>query len=480
MTGPRSSVTSFDGVVVGAGPNGLVAAIRLASAGRRVLLVEGAETIGGGLRSAALTRPGFVHDICAAVHPLGLASPALRALPLERHGVEWLQPEAPLAHPLDGARVAFLERSVERTAVGLGEDAAAYRALFDPLVRNGRAIVDTVLDPIARPRAPLALARFGLHAVRPATSLARSRFTGDAARALVAGVASHSILPLTAPATAGYALLLMLLGHTVGWPIVAGGSQVLADALGAVLADHGGEILTATPVASLADLPPARSRLLDLAPRHVLALAGDRLPSRHARAFARYRHGPGVWKVDWALDGPIPWQRPDVARAATVHLGGTLDEIEASERDVATGRLPDRPFVILVQPTTIDPTRAPAGKHTAWAYCHVPNGCPTDMTGAIEAQVERFAPGFRDRILARHSMGPAAFEAHDPNYVGGDIGGGAGDLRQLFARPVASFQPWVLPVPGLYLCSASTPPGAGVHGMCGWHAATAALHRDRD
>jgi phytoene dehydrogenase-like protein len=468
----------FDAVVVGAGPNGLVAAVTLARAGWRVVVFEAADTIGGGLRSSALTGRDFINDVCSAVHPLGIGSPALRALPLEEHGLRWIQPDAALAHPLDDGRVAVLERSVAATSRRLGTDCEAYDSLLTPLVDHGFELIDSMLSPLRLPKKPFATARFGLHALRSATSLS-SRFVDDEARGLIAGAAAHSVLPLDAAGTAGYGLFLTMLGHVVGWPIAEGGSQRIADALVALLVANGGEVVTGVEVTTLAELPPARAVLLNLTPRQVRRIAGEAMPTRYARALDRYRYGPGVFKIDWALDGPIPWRSSEVSRAATVHVGGRLEEIVASEGAVAAGRPAEKPFVILVQPSLFDPTRAPARAHTAWAYCHVPNGSIADRTDAIEAQVERFAPGFRDTVVERHTMNTAAFERHDANYVGGDISGGAGDLRQLFTRPVVSVRPWVTPIPHVYLCSSSTPPGGGVHGMCGWHAARAVLRRER-
>jgi len=467
----------YDAVVVGAGPNGLVAAATLAGEGWRVLVLEAGTAPGGGTRSAELTLPGYVHDVCSAVHPLALASPALTGLGLERHGVDWVHPPTPLAHPLDGGRAVMLERSVEATAAGLGTDGLAYRRLAGALAGAAEALAAAVLSPLTRP--PMGdlgdLARFGLRAGWPARGLARRAFRTEEARALLAGLSGHSMLSLRAPGTAGFGLFLGMLGHRWGWPVARGGSQSIADALASIVAERGGEIVTGQRVRSLAELPPARATLLDVTPRQVLALDDGRLPHAYRRGLGRYRYGPGVWKVDWALDGPIPWTATACTRAATVHLGGTLDEITAAEDDVAHGRHPERPYVLLSQPSVFDPSRALTGRHTAWAYCHVPNGSTLDMTERIEAQVERFAPGFRDRVIGHHTVGPAALEAHNANYVGGDIAGGHTGLIQLLARPVASRSPWRTPVAGLYLCSSSTPPGAGVHGMCGWHAATAAL-----
>ena len=462
--------------MVGAGPNGLSAAIALARAGRAVTVLEARDTPGGGCRSAELTLPGFVHDPCATIHALALASPFLRSLPLAGHGLELVQPDAPLAHPLDGGTAVMLERSVDATAAGLGRDGAAWRRLFAPLVRDADAVFAGALAPLRPPRHPLALARFGAVAVRSAGGLARSRFAGERARALFAGCAAHSMLALEEPVSAGFGVVLALAGHAVGWPVARGGSQRLADALAAHLRALGGTVETGLTVASLDELPVGRAPvLLDVTPRQFLRLAGRRLPSLHRRRLGGYRYGPGVFKLDWALDGPIPWAAPEVARAGTVHLGGTLDEVAASEAAVTRGAHPERPFVLLVQASRFDPTRAPEGRHTAWAYCHVPNGSKRDMTAAIEAQVERFAPGFTRLIAARAATDSAALEAYNPNCVGGDVNGGRQDLRQLFTRPVARVVPYATPLDGVWLCSSSTPPGGGVHGMCGYWAAGAAL-----
>ena len=465
-----------EALVVGSGPNGLAAAIAMARVGRPVTLLEGEATIGGGCRSAELTLPGFVHDTCSTVHALAVASPFLRSLPLAEHGLELAHPAAPLAHPLDDGSAVMLERSVEQTARGLGGDETAYRRLFTPLVRRADDLFESVLSPARAPRHPLVLGRFGLSAVRSARGLARARFDGERARALLAGCAAHSMLSLRAPVSAAFGLVLAAGAHAVGWPVARGGSQRLADALASHLRELGGHIETGRRVDSLDELAPgAGPVLLDVTPRGLLHLARGRLPEGYRRGLERYRYGPGIFKLDWALDGPIPWTAPEAARAGTVHLGGTFEEVVASEEAVARGDHPERPFVLLVQATGADPTRAPEGKHTGWAYCHVPNASTRDMTSVIEAQVERFAPGFRDLILERCVMDSAEVERRNPNYVGGDINGGLQSLGQLFTRPVARPVPYSTPLDGVYLCSSSTPPGGGVHGMGGYWAAQAAL-----
>jgi phytoene dehydrogenase-like protein len=478
-----------DAIVVGSGPNGLAAAIALARAGRSVLVREGRETIGGGLRTEELTLPGFRHDTCSAIHPLGVASPFLRSLPLEEHGVEWIHPPAPLAHPLDDGSAVVLERSLEETAAGLGADGRAWRRLFEPFVSGADDLLDGVLAPLRPPRHPLLMGRFGLGALRSADRLARSAFRDERARALFAGSAAHSMLPLDAAATASFGLVLATLGHAVGWPLARGGSQAIADALASCLRSLGGEIETGRPVTSLSELDALVSDrhkqrplvLLDVTPRQFLVLAGDRLSGRYRRALERYRYGAGAVKVDYALSGPVPWRARACSRAATVHVGGTLDEIAAGESAVAAGRVSERPYVIVAQQSLFDETRTPEGRHALWAYTHVPNGWTQAdaAAAAIESQLERFAPGFRDLVLERSMLGPAELEARNPNYVGGDINGGSADLRQLFARPVARLVPYRTPLEGVYLCSSSTPPGGGVHGMCGYHAARAALGRRR-
>lgn len=472
----RVRSTTYDAIVVGAGPNGLAAAIEIARNGLSVLVLEANDTAGGGVRSAELTLPGFVHDVGSAIHPLAAASPFFHSLRLEEHGLEWVHPPAPLAHPLDNGTAAVLERSVEATAAGLGRDAEAYRRLMQPLARDWEKISPAVLGPPRPSRHPFALARFGLEAMRSARGLAEHTFEAGQARALFAGNAAHSFLPLELRPSAAFGLILNALGHVTGWPFPRGGAQRLTGALVSCLRSLGGEVLTGARVASLDELPPARTVLLDVTPRQLMEIAGDRFPVRYRRALRRYRYGPGVFKVDYALDGPVTWRAPECLRAGTVHLGGTLEEIAAGERAVSRGEHPERPFVLAAQQSLFDGTRAPAGKHTLWAYCHVPNGSAFDMTDRIEAQIERFAPGFRDLILARSVMGPAALEQWNSNLIGGDINGGASNLRQLFTRPVARFVPYSTPAEGVYLCSSSTPPGGGVHGMCGYFAARAALH----
>ena len=466
-----------DAIVVGAGPNGLAAAITLARAGRSVQVIEAADEIGGGTRSAELTLPGFLHDVCSAIHPFGPVSPVFRRFPLDRYGLEWAYSPAELAHPFDDGSAALLCRSLAETGATLGADARAWHDLMQPLVENADVLLDALLNPLNVARRPFVMTRFGLHALRSARGLVDALFAGTQARGLFGGIAAHSFLPLEQSPSAAYGLVLAVLGHASGWPLARGGSRAISGAMAEYLRYLGGEIVTGQPVCNVDDLPDASAVLCDLTPRQFLRVAGHRFPDGYRRRLTRYRYGPGAFKVDFALDGPIPWAAEECSQAATVHLGGTFEEIAASERDVAAGRHPERPFVLLAQQSLFDDSRAPAGKHTVWAYCHVPRGSTVDMTDRIEAQIERFAPGFRERILARSVMSPAALERYNANYVGGDINGGLQDLRQLFTRPLVRFPPYTTPDKRLYLCSASTPPGGGVHGVSGFHAARSALRR---
>ena len=466
--------TELDAVVIGSGPNGLAAAVALAAAGVSVLVVEGGDTPGGGCRSAALTIPGFVHDVCSSVLPLAVASPYLRTLPLGDHGLQWLHPEVLLAHPLDDGSAGVLLPGVSETGEALGDQ--GWARLVGPVVSGWEKLAPGILGPMARrPRAPLALARFGMRAVAPATLAARGVLRSEEARALFAGIAAHSINALERPFTAAAGVLLAAAGHVAGWPLARGGSQRVVDAMAAELGRLGGYVETGRRVGSIDEVPSAGVVLFDTAPRDMLAIAGARLPDRYRRRLARYRHGPGVFKLDYALAGPVPWTAEECRRAGTVHLGGTWLEVARAESEVARGRHPEQPFVLVAQASVVDPDRAPEGCHTLWAYCHVPSGSTIDMTAAVEAQLERFAPGFTDLVLARVTTTSAALEAYNPNCVGGDIAGGATDGLQLLLRPLASVHPYRTPDPGIFLCSSSTPPGGGVHGMCGYWAAQDAL-----
>jgi phytoene dehydrogenase-like protein len=467
-------VVHGNAVVIGSGPNGLAAAIVLAQAGMRVTVFEAETHFGGGARSAELTLPGFEHDICSAIHPLAAASPFFETLPLAGHGLSWIHPPAPLAHPLDDGTAVMLERSLEETAHDLGDDAGAYRRLVGPIAADWNELRHDLLAPLGRwPRRPLGFAAFGLRALRTAHGMAISAFQGERARALFGGLAAHAMLPLTHAGSAAVPLVLAATAHAVGWPMPRGGAQRIADALVSYLRTFGAEMIAGRRIGSLDAVAPASLICCDLTPRGLLRLAGDQFPERYRRALGRYRYGMAAFKVDYALDGPIPWRAPECARAATVHLGGTLSEIVHAEQAVWDGTTPARPFVLLVQPTLFDPSRAPEGRHIAWAYCHVPNSSTEDMTDRIERQIERFAPGFRDRILARSVLPPMLLERHNANLVGGDINGGVADLGQIVRRP--TWRRYVTPLRGVYLCSSSTPPGGGVHGMCGYWAARTAL-----
>jgi len=468
-----------DAIVVGSGPNGLAAAVALAREGVSVLVLEAAGEIGGGTRTAELTLPGFVHDVCSAVHPMGILSPFFRSLPLREHGLEWIIPPASVAHPMPDGRALLLRHSLEETGAGLGRDAAAWSRLVRPFLGDPHGLLADLMAPLHIPGHPLRMAHFGLLGLCSANRLARLLFREDRARALFAGCAAHSIQPLTRPLTAALGLLFAITAHVESWPVARGGSQAITRALASYLEALGGHIETGCRIEKLEELPPARAVLFDTSPELLSRIAGDALPAGYRRRLARYRYGPGVFKLDWALDGPIPWQDPACLEASTVHVGGTLEEICASERDMYRGVHSERPFLIVCQQSHFDPSRAPAGKHTGYAYCHVPHASTWDMGDAIESQIERFAPGFRDRILARHSMGPGDFERLNPNYRGGAITGGVADVFQFFTRPVARLDPYTTPNPRLFLCSASTPPGGGVHGQCGFWAAQSALRRLR-
>jgi phytoene dehydrogenase-like protein len=469
-------MTIYDAVVVGAGPNGLSAAIVLARAGLSVLVREANSTIGGGARSLPLTLPGFVHDIGSAVHPMAVASPFFRSLPLSEHGLHWIQPPLPLVHPLDGAPPAVLGHSIGETAATIGPDGEAYRRLLQPLVRNWDLLIPEILSPpIHLPSHPFALAEFGIRALWPAAWLNKLVFRGERAKALFAGLAAHSIVPLEKVASSAIGLVMAASGHACGWPIPRGGAQQISEALAAYLRSMGGTIETDAPVASVDSLPPSRAVLFDLSPRQVAKIAGNRLPQGYLNNLRRFAYGPGIFKVDWALAAPIPWRDPECTRTATLHIGGSAGEISASESAAWNGKFDGKPFLLLAQQSLFDPSRAPAGRHTGWAYCHVPNGSTLDVTEAMESQVERFAPGFRDLILARATRNTTQMEEWNANLIGGDIGGGANNLQQLLFRPTLSFDPYRTPANGMYICSSSTPPGGGVHGMCGYHAARSAL-----
>jgi phytoene dehydrogenase-like protein len=468
----------FDAVVIGSGPNGLAAAIEMARSGWSVCVFEARDIVGGGARSSELTEPGFVHDVCSAIHPMAFASPFFNDLPLSKHGLEWIHPPAAVAHPLDGGTAAVLELSLERTSAGLGPDARAYTKVFAPLVRNASDLIPDILGPLVRvPRHPLKMMRFGIEALQSAEGFIKRHFKGERARALFAGIAAHSNMPLNLSPTAAAGLVLGMLGHAGGWPLAKGGSQKISDALASYFKSLKGHIVTGREISSRRDLPSARVTLVDITPQQLLRFAGDDFPPSYRWELQKYQYGPGVFKVDWALNSPIPWRAGECHRAGTLHIGGTMEEVAAGEEAVARGRCPEKPFVLLAQQTLFDPSRAPQGKHSAWAYCHIPRGSKVDMTERIESQVERFAPGFRDCIMSRHTISPAEFEKYNPNYIGGDISGGLQNLLQMVARPSLRVSPYSTPIENLFICSSSTPPGGGVHGMCGYHSARAALKR---
>lgn len=468
------SKKDFDAIVVGSGPNGLSAAITLQKAGLSVLIVEAKATIGGGMRTAELTLPGFKHDICSAIHPMAMGSPFFANLPLHEYGLEFVHAPLPAAHPFDNGKAAILSRSIDETALSLGKDGSAYLNLIKPLVESWPKIVDDVMGPLGFPKHPLLLAQFGLKAMQPSSWIAKG-FVTEEAKGLWAGMTAHSIQPLTNYSSAAIGMVLSAVGHLYGWPIPKGGSQSIADALASYFIALGGKIETNFPVKSLNQLPSSNAVLFDVTPKQLLQIAGEKFSPLYKWQLERYRYGMGVFKVDWALDGPIPFTATECSKAATVHLGNTFNEIAAGEQLAASGRHPEKPFVLLAQQSLFDSTRAPEGKHTAWAYCHVPNGSTEDMTLAIENQVERFAPGFKDQILAKNVMNSSQIEAYNPNYIGGDINGGIIDIGQLFTRPALRISPYRTSVKGVYICSSSTPPGGGVHGMCGYHAAKTAL-----
>jgi phytoene dehydrogenase-like protein len=464
----------FDAIVIGSGPNGLAAAILMQQKGLSVLLIEGKDTIGGGLRSAELTLPGFTHDVCSAVHPLAVLSPFFSKLPLDEFGLEFIYPPIAAAHPFDNGSAAIIKSSIMQTAALLEADESAYLDLLQPIVQDWPLIAADVLAPLHFPKHPFAMARFGIKALTSASHLSK-RFKTPEAKGLFAGMAAHSIQPLTNVATSAEALVLMAAAHLKGWPIPKGGSNQIANALAGYFVSIGGKIETNLYIKSLEQLPSPHAVLFDITPKQLLQIAGHKFSSIYKWQLERYRYGMGVFKVDWALDAPIPFTAPECLNAGTIHIGNTFKEIADSEQQSSDGKVAEKPFVLLAQPSIFDDSRAPEGKHTAWAYCHVPNGSTTDMTDAIEKQIERFAPGFRERILARHTMNSAQMEEYNPNYVGGDINGGVIDIGQLFTRPALRWSPYKTSAKGLYICSSSTPPGGGVHGMCGYHAAKRAL-----
>lgn len=465
----------YDAVVVGSGPNGFSAAITLAQKGLSVLIIEGKEKTGGGMRSAELTLPGFVHDVCSTIHPLGVSSPFFESLPLDKFNLKWIFSPIALAHPLDDQRVALLYKSIDQTVANLGEDSETYKNIVTPIVEQWDIMKNFFLGPFTIPRHPFAAARFGFYGFQSSDFFTKRYFKDERTRLMFSGISAHSMMPLNKPLTNSFGLLMAALGHVAGWPLAEGGSQKIADALQAYFISLGGQIITNHPVKSLKDIPPAKAILFDLTPKQILNIVGDKFPENYRKKLAKYRYGAGVFKIDWALSSPIPFKNPECSLSSTVHIGGTQQEIIDSEKSLITNHHSESPFVILTQNSLFDSRRAPKDKHTAWAYCHVPNGSSFDMTEIIENKIEKFAPGFKECILQRHTMNTVQIEQYNPNYIGGDINGGIQDIWQFYSRPVLRISPYTTPVKGIYICSSSTPPGGGVHGMCGYHAAQAVL-----
>lgn len=465
----------FDAVVIGSGPNGLAAGITLAQKGLKVLIIEAKDKIGGGTRSAELTLPGFTHDVCSAIHPLGITSPFFEKLPLEQHGLKWLFSPAALAHPLYDGRVALLYKSIEETVKTLGQDADNYREIIEPIVEKWDKLKSFFLGPFTIPPHPFSTARFGFYGFQSATFFTNRYFKDERTKCLFSGMAAHSMLPLNKPLTAAFGLILATLGHAVGWPLPEGGTQKIADALQSYFMSLGGKIIAGHKVNSMKDIPSAKAILFDLTPKQILEITVDTFPQNYQKKLSDYRYGAGVFKIDWALNSPIPFKIKECGLAATVHISGTQQEIIDSEKSIWQERHSKSPLILLAQPSLFDKSRAPTGKHTAWAYCHVPHGGNMDMTEIIENKIERLAPGFKECILQRHTMNSIEMHNYNPNYVGGDINGGVQDLWQFYNRPVLKISPYSTPVKGIYICSSSTPPGGGVHGMCGYHAANQAL-----
>ena len=472
-----SDTKIYDAIVVGTGPNGLAAGIRLALEGLQVKIFEAADTVGGGMRTKEMMQSGVRHDICSAIHPMAASSPFMSKLPLGDFGLEWITPEYAVAHPMDSGKAAIMQSDIRATAEELGVDSEEYQKIMRPIADNWEALTNDFLGPLTIPSHPILMARFGLQAIQSAERLQR-KFKTEEAKALFAGLAAHSILPLDAPVTAAIGLVLGAAGHSVGWPLPKGGSQSIADAMAAYFKSLGGEIETGFEVTSLKQLPPNRCVLFDLTPRQVVEIAGDQFPNHYIKRLEKFRYGSGVFKIDYVLSEPVPWTDSRCQKAGTVHLGGTFEEIAKSEEQMSSGKHPEKPYVLIAQQSLFDDTRTPDNRHTLWAYCHVPNGSERDMTKEIEDQIERFAPGFRDVILDKHTMNTSQFEEYNANYFGGDINGGSQDIWQLFTRPVHLINPYATPAEGIYICSSSTPPGGGVHGMCGYHAAMLALKKE--